>query len=101
MRLQNNTLRTETTVYYQDIFPVLLKYSQVSLSDMDLSENHEILLNPDKELSQYIFNELKKPKNKLALLNAIKNKVLIMEEIPKGATGKLQRIGLAEKLDLA
>jgi acyl-CoA synthetase (AMP-forming)/AMP-acid ligase II len=28
-------------------------------------------------------------------------KVLIMDEIPKGATGKLQRIGLAEKLGLA
>jgi acyl-CoA synthetase (AMP-forming)/AMP-acid ligase II len=28
-------------------------------------------------------------------------KVLILEEIPKGATGKLQRIGLAEKLGLA
>jgi hypothetical protein len=26
--------------------------------------------------------------------------VLILEEIPKGATGKLQRIGLAEKLGL-
>ena len=27
--------------------------------------------------------------------------VLILDEIPKGATGKLQRIGLAEKLGLA
>jgi hypothetical protein len=26
---------------------------------------------------------------------------VILEEIPKGATGKLQRIGLAEKLGLA
>jgi hypothetical protein len=67
-------------VYYQDIFPVLLKYSQVSLNDMELPDDHEILLYPDKELSTYIFNELKKPKNKLALLNAIKNKVLIMED---------------------
>ncbi len=31
----------------------------------------------------------------------IPRKVLILEEIPKGATGKLQRIGLAEKLGLA
>jgi acyl-CoA synthetase (AMP-forming)/AMP-acid ligase II len=30
----------------------------------------------------------------------IPRKVLFMEEIPKGATGKLQRIGLAEKLGL-
>jgi len=27
--------------------------------------------------------------------------VLFMDEIPKGATGKLQRIGLAEKLGLS
>ncbi|MEL6794126.1 MAG: AMP-dependent synthetase, partial [Pseudomonadota bacterium] len=27
-------------------------------------------------------------------------KVVILDEIPKGATGKLQRIGLAEKLGL-
>ena len=27
-------------------------------------------------------------------------KVLFLKEIPKGATGKLQRIGLAEKLGL-
>ena len=31
----------------------------------------------------------------------VPGKVLIVDEIPKGATGKLQRIGLAEKLGLA
>ena len=31
----------------------------------------------------------------------VPRRVLILEEIPKGATGKLQRIGLAEKLGLA
>ena len=30
----------------------------------------------------------------------VPRRVLILEEIPKGATGKLQRIGLAEKLGL-
>jgi acyl-CoA synthetase (AMP-forming)/AMP-acid ligase II len=30
----------------------------------------------------------------------IPRKILILDEIPKGATGKLQRIGLAEKLGL-
>jgi acyl-CoA synthetase (AMP-forming)/AMP-acid ligase II len=28
-------------------------------------------------------------------------RVVILTEIPKGTTGKLQRVGLAEKLDLA
>ncbi len=30
----------------------------------------------------------------------VPRKVLFLDEIPKGATGKLQRIGLAEKLGL-
>ena len=31
----------------------------------------------------------------------VPKKILILDEIPKGATGKLQRIGLAAKLGLA
>ena len=30
----------------------------------------------------------------------VPRKVIILDEIPKGATGKMQRIGLAEKLGL-
>ncbi|MGB2235713.1 MAG: AMP-binding enzyme, partial [Candidatus Puniceispirillum sp.] len=30
----------------------------------------------------------------------VPRKVVILDEIPKGATGKMQRIGLAEKLGL-
>ena len=31
----------------------------------------------------------------------VPRKVIILDEIPKGASGKMQRIGLAEKLGLA
>jgi oxalate---CoA ligase len=31
----------------------------------------------------------------------VPKKILLLAEIPKGATGKLQRIGLAQKLGLA
>ena len=31
----------------------------------------------------------------------VPRKIIFMDEIPKGATGKLQRIGLAKKLGLA
>ena len=31
----------------------------------------------------------------------VPRKILLLDEIPKGATGKLQRIGLARKLGLA
>ena len=30
----------------------------------------------------------------------VPRKVVILDEIPKGATGKMQRIGMAEKLGL-
>jgi acyl-coenzyme A synthetase/AMP-(fatty) acid ligase len=30
----------------------------------------------------------------------VPGKIVFLEEIPKGATGKLQRVGLAEKLGL-
>ena len=30
----------------------------------------------------------------------VPRKIIIMDEIPKGATGKMQRIGMAEKLGL-
>jgi acyl-CoA synthetase (AMP-forming)/AMP-acid ligase II len=30
----------------------------------------------------------------------VPRKVIILDEIPKGATGKMQRIGMAEKLGL-
>ena len=38
-------------------------------------------------------------KNKLADFK-IPNKIIFLEEIPKGATGKIQRIGMAKKLGL-
>jgi acyl-CoA synthetase (AMP-forming)/AMP-acid ligase II len=47
----------------------------------------------ERDLQQFVSSraaEFKVPK-----------KILIMDEIPKGATGKLQRIGLAQKLGLA
>ncbi|MGH8671589.1 MAG: acyl--CoA ligase [Burkholderiales bacterium] len=47
----------------------------------------------EKELREFVANRLVEFK--------VPRKILILEEIPKGATGKLQRIGLAEKLGLA
>jgi oxalate---CoA ligase len=46
----------------------------------------------DKEIREYAATRLADFK--------VPRKLLIMDEIPKGATGKLQRIGLAQKLGL-
>jgi acyl-CoA synthetase (AMP-forming)/AMP-acid ligase II len=47
----------------------------------------------EQEIRQFADSHLAKFK--------VPRKILFLEEIPKGATGKLQRIGLAEKLGLA
>jgi acyl-CoA synthetase (AMP-forming)/AMP-acid ligase II len=47
----------------------------------------------DKELRQFAATRLADFK--------VPRKILILTEIPVGATGKLQRIGLAQKLGLA
>jgi acyl-CoA synthetase (AMP-forming)/AMP-acid ligase II len=47
----------------------------------------------EKELREYTATRLADFK--------VPRKVLLMDEIPKGATGKLQRIGMAQKLGLA
>ena len=46
----------------------------------------------EKELQQFVATRLADFK--------VPRKILILAEIPKGATGKLQRIGLAQKLGL-
>jgi oxalate---CoA ligase len=46
----------------------------------------------EKELREYTATRLADFK--------VPRKVLLMDEIPKGATGKLQRIGMAQKLGL-
>jgi len=47
----------------------------------------------EKELREYVATRVADFK--------VPRKILLLEEIPKGATGKLQRIGLAQKLGLA
>jgi acyl-CoA synthetase (AMP-forming)/AMP-acid ligase II len=47
----------------------------------------------EKELREYTATRLADFK--------VPRKVLLLDEIPKGATGKLQRIGMAQKLGLA
>ena len=46
----------------------------------------------EKELQQFVSSRVADFK--------VPKKILILAEIPKGATGKLQRIGLAQKLGL-
>ena len=65
------------------------KLGEDLLAAVVLKENNVVHQN---ELKDYCKNRLTKFK--------IPRKILIVNEIPKGATGKLQRIGLAEKLGI-
>jgi len=56
-----------------------------------------IVLKNDQQLTDY---ELRKFLNKKLASFKIPKKIITLEEIPKGKTGKLQRIGLAKKLGL-
>jgi len=47
----------------------------------------------EKELRDYVATRVADFK--------VPRKILLLDEIPKGATGKLQRIGMAQKLGLA
>ena len=55
-----------------------------------LREGHDVL--SEKELRGFASERLAPFK--------VPAKIIFLEEIPKGATGKLQRIGLAQKLGL-
>jgi oxalate---CoA ligase len=86
----------------REVDEVLLKHPGVEqvvtfgIPDETLGENVAaavVLTNPsitDQELIQYAAAHLANHK--------IPNQIIILDEIPKGPTGKLQRIGLAEQL---
>ena len=57
-----------------------------------------VVLKPGTEVSE---RELRKFAGERLADMKVPRKILFLEEIPKGATGKLQRIGLAAKLGLA
>ncbi len=57
-----------------------------------------VVLHAGQEVSEHAIRDF--AASRLAPFK-VPRKILFLEEIPKGATGKLQRIGLAEKLGLA
>lgn len=67
----------QSQVFYGEVYTTLNKYSEIDLTEYIDDEN---LLFEDKEVQQYIFTELEKPKNRLALTNAIKNKILVISD---------------------
>ena len=88
-----------------EIDNILMEHNEImqvvtfSIPDKLLGEDIAVAI-VKKEGSKLTESEIKSyAKEKLAKFK-IPKKVLFLKEIPKGATGKLQRIGLAQKLNL-
>lgn len=62
---------------YKDIFTIFNNSHQVSLADLEISEDGEYLLLESNSLNTFLLKEINKPKNASLLLNAIKTKILI------------------------
>jgi len=67
----------QSQVFYGEVYTTLNKYAEIDLTEY--TENDALVFS-DKEVVNYIVNELKKPKNKLELTNAIRNKVVIVSD---------------------
>ena len=75
--LENIYKVNQSQVFYGEVYSTLNKYSEVDISHFVEEEN---LLFEDKEAQKYILSELEKPKNRLALTNAIKTKILVVSD---------------------
>ncbi len=67
----------EKQVFYGEVYRVLNKYAEIDLSEY---ADDESFLTKDETVQNYILNELRKPKVKLELTNAIKNKIIIVKD---------------------
>ncbi|SEE41107.1 DUF6090 family protein [Polaribacter dokdonensis] len=67
----------EEQVFYEEVYSVLIKYSEVDISKFIESND---INKSDIEIQNYILSELKKPRVKLELTNAIKNKIIIVSD---------------------
>ncbi|MAD97157.1 MAG: hypothetical protein CMB99_07525 [Flavobacteriaceae bacterium] len=67
----------EKQVFYGEVYHVLNKYAEIDLSDY---ADDESFLAKDETVQNYILTELRKPRVKLELTNAIKNKIIIVKD---------------------
>lgn len=67
----------EKQVFYGEVYPVLNKYAEIDLLDYSSNEDFNT---DDKAVQDYIITQLKLPKVKLELTNAIKNKIIIVSD---------------------
>jgi hypothetical protein len=82
---------TQDKIFYSEIYTVLNKYTAIDVSDY--VENQDLVFE-DTEINNYLQEALKKPKNKLELTNAIKNKIIIVSDYLADVNESLEMINI-------
>jgi hypothetical protein len=68
-------------IFYPALFPVFNKYTQVKLKTIQSDTSMPMLtFTNESEIKRHILNELESPKNKLELLNAVKHKLVLVDQ---------------------
>lgn len=88
-KLENYFKTSQERIFYGEIYGVLNKYAPIDLSEYTNDDN---ILLEDSKTTNYIFNELEIPKNKLELTNAIKNKIIIISDYKNNVAESLKMI---------
>ena len=88
----------QSQVFYGEVYTTLNKYAEIDLSEY--TENDDLLFS-DKEVVTYILSELKKPKNKLELTYAIRNKIVIVADYLSTVDESLEEVNrMIKAIDL-
>ena len=72
-------INNNNNIFYKEVFKTMFNSTQISLSELDLESEEKGLLIYDENINLFLKNELKKPSEALKLLNAIKLKILILD----------------------
>lgn len=90
-KLENIFKVSQDKIFYNQIYTVLNKYTNVDLSEYEENEDLTII---DSEITNYLKQALKKPENKLELLNAIKNKIILISDYESDIDESLKMIAV-------
>jgi hypothetical protein len=97
----NNDVNNDlNTIFYKEIYPIINKYSQVTIYEKGSLPDDESLDKIVPALTLFIQNKLKVPASKLELINAVKTKFILQENFIDLVNKTLIDIGsLIKKID--
>lgn len=88
-KLENIFKTTQEEIFFGSIYPILNKFAAIDISGY--TENEDVIFE-DETVNNYILKALENPKNKLELINAIKNKIIITTQYREDISESLKMI---------